>query len=50
MLLVGLAFFIDWLCMTVFSATVDHAALITAIIFILLGLVVTERPEWFKKP
>lgn len=43
MLLVGLAFLVDWLLIQVFTLTVDKAALVTALIFIVLGVLV-ERP------
>lgn len=35
---VGVAFLVDWLLIQVFSQTVDKAALITAIVFLILGL------------
>lgn len=37
-LLVGVAFFVFWLLMDVFNVATDKAALVTAIIFIIVGL------------
>lgn len=44
MVLTGLAFLVTWLEVQVFGLEVVKALLVTAIIFIVLGLVVGERP------
>lgn len=44
MLYVGLAFLVDWLLQEVFTLTDLKATLVTAIIFIVLGLLVGEFP------
>lgn len=44
MLYIGLAFLVDWLLQQVFTLTDIKATLITAIIFIALGLLVEGRP------
>jgi hypothetical protein len=48
MIIVGLAFFLCWFLIAVLLVTLPHALLITAIVFIGLGLVLGERP-WVKK-
>lgn len=44
MLYIGLAFLVDWLLQQVFTLTEIKAVLVTAIIFIVLGLLVGELP------
>ena len=44
MVLVGLAFLVDWLQVQVFNVDIVKSLLITAIIFILIGLLLGERP------
>lgn len=44
MILIGLAFLITWLQVQVFTLAIDKALLITALIYIILGLVLGERP------
>lgn len=51
MLYIGLAFLVDWLLQQVFTLTNLKAVLVTAIIFIVLGLLVGEVPvikNWNK--
>lgn len=43
MLIVGLAFLVDWLQVQVFGVELVKSLLITAIIFIILGLLVGDR-------
>lgn len=53
MVLVGLGFLVFWLFLTVVTTlTVVKAALITALIFIILGLIIGERPwtAWQNHP
>lgn len=47
MVLVGLAFLVDWLCLEVFNLTDVKSALITALLFIIVGFLVGERP-WVR--
>ena len=47
MIYVGIAFLLTWLMYVVFSVSLAHSILVTAIVFILLGLVLGERP-WTK--
>ncbi len=49
MVLVGLAFLVTWLEVVVFALGLDKAMLVTAILFILVGLVAGERP-WDRRP
>lgn len=49
MVLVGLAFLVDWLLQQVFALTELKAVLVTAIVFIVLGLLLGERP-FVKNP
>lgn len=44
MLIVGLAFLTDWLLLQVFNVELVKSILVTAIIFIVLGLLLGERP------
>lgn len=44
MIYVGLAFLITWLEVQVFNLDIVKSFLITAIIFIVLGLILGERP------
>lgn len=44
MLLVGLGFLVAWLLYAVFVVVLSHALLATAIIFIVLGIILGERP------
>jgi hypothetical protein len=48
MLLVGLAFFVFWLLVEIFAVTLVKAALVTAIVFIVLGILTEGLPS-FKK-
>lgn len=45
MLIVGLSWLVFWLLINVFSVALDKAALVTAIIFIVLGLVSEGVPN-----
>lgn len=47
MIVIGVAFLVDWLLMQVFSLNDLKAALVTAIIFIVAGVLLGERP-WEK--
>lgn len=49
MVLVGLSWLVFWLLVDVFSIEALKAALATAIIFIVLGLIWGERP-WIRRP
>jgi hypothetical protein len=44
-LLTGVAFFVCWLMVAVFNVAINKALLVTAIIFIILGLVV-DNGAW----
>lgn len=46
MLIVGLAFLVDWLLQDVFTVEAVKAALVTGIVFVLLGLLVEGMPNW----
>jgi uncharacterized membrane protein YjjB (DUF3815 family) len=48
MVVVGLGFLVYWLCVQVFGVSVDKAALITALLFIIVGILVGERP-WIRR-
>lgn len=48
MVIVGVSWLLFWLLLEVFTVAVDKAALVTAIVFILLGIVLGERP-WERK-
>lgn len=48
MLLIGLAFLVDWLLVQVFALDSLKAVLVTAIIFILLGVLV-EGPDYYGR-
>lgn len=50
MLASGLSFLVFWLLFSVFTVTLAHAALATAIIFIVLGLVLGEYKPWINRP
>ena len=43
---IGVAFLLTWLLYVVFTITLSHALLVTAIVFIILGLFL-EKP-WVK--
>jgi hypothetical protein len=47
MFLIGVAFFVDWLLIKLFELPLDKATLVTAVIFLIAGLVVGERP-WVR--
>lgn len=49
MVLTGLAFLVVWLLVQVFAVELLHAILATAIIYIVLGLILGERP-FVNKP
>jgi hypothetical protein len=49
MLFIGLAFLVDWILQQVFTVVEIKAVLVTAIIFIVLGLLVGDGPS-FKAP
>lgn len=44
MVLTGLAFLVTWLEVQVFNLDIVKSLLVTAIIFIVLGLIMGERP------
>lgn len=44
----GLAFFVYWLLISVFSVVTDKAALITALVFLIAGLLVEGYPHLRK--
>lgn len=44
MLVVGVAFLVFWLLFDVFAVVMAHAALATAIIFIVIGVLAGEKP------
>jgi hypothetical protein len=48
MVIVGLAFLITWLFMILFAIEVSKAILVTAILFIVVGLLLGERP-WERR-
>jgi len=53
MLYIGLAFLVDWLLQQVFTLSNIKSVLVTAIVFIVLGLLVGEAPEvkgFHRKP
>lgn len=53
MLIVGLSWFVFWLLINVFTMAIDKAALVTALIFIILGVVLEGRPvidKYITKP
>lgn len=49
MLYIGLGFLLDWVLMTVFNLEVMKSALITAVVFIILGLLVEGIPNGWPK-
>lgn len=49
MVLVGIAFFLLWLLVEVFLVELVKAILVTAIVFIIAGILVGERP-WERRP
>lgn len=49
MVLIGLSFLVTWLQVQVFTVELVKALLVTALIFIILGLVLGERP-WNRQP
>lgn len=44
MILVGVSWLVAWLLFVVFNVTLEHTFLVTALVFIILGLLVGERP------
>lgn len=52
MVLVGLSWLVAWLLYGVFDVTLVHTLLVTALIFIILGILTGERPwsAWERKP
>lgn len=50
MLVVGISWLLFWLLINVFNVVVDKAALITAIIFILAGLLLEGYPHFLRRP
>lgn len=53
MFLVGLSWFVFWLLLDVFTVAINKAALVTAIIFLVLGVLVegadVQLPKVFRK-
>lgn len=49
MLIVGLSWLVYWLMVDVFSVETIKAALVTGLVFIILGLLVEGVPNW-KRP
>lgn len=49
MLIVGLSWLVYWLMVDVFSVEAIKAALVTGLVFIILGLLVEGVPNW-KRP
>jgi len=50
MVLIGISWLVFWLLVEVFTVTLMHAALATALIFIVLGLLVEGVPPWERRP
>lgn len=50
MLLIGVSWLLFWLLITVFLIEVVKAALVTAIVFIVLGLLLEGWPELKRRP
>jgi len=50
MVVVGLSWLVCWLLTAVFEVELIHSVLATAIIFIVLGLILGERPFFDKRP
>lgn len=48
MVIIGLSWFVAWLLNVVFAVSLDKTLLVTALIFVLLGLLVDGVPS-FKK-
>lgn len=48
MIIVGLAFLVSWLFVVLSLLSVDKSLLVTAIVFIVLGILLGERP-WERK-
>lgn len=46
MLIVGISWLVYWLMIDVFSVETIKAALVTGIVFVLLGLLVEGMPSW----
>lgn len=46
MLIVGLSWLVYWLMVDVFSVETIKAALVTGLVFIILGLLVEGVPNW----
>jgi hypothetical protein len=49
-LLIGISWLLAWLLLKVFNVAIDKAMLVTAIVFILLGLLYDRPWEGWKKP
>jgi len=49
MVLIGLSWLVSWLLVDVFNVELVKTILTTAIIFIVLGLILGERP-WERRP
>lgn len=49
MVLIGLSWLVTWLQVQVFGVDLVKALLITALIFIIVGVLVGERP-WERRP
>lgn len=44
MVVVGLSWLVAWLLYVVFNVSLVHSMLATAVVFVVLGLVIGERP------
>lgn len=49
MVVIGLSWLVAWLLNVVFAVSLDKTLLVTALLFIILGLLVGERP-WNRSP
>lgn len=49
MVVIGLSWLVAWLLNVVFAVSLDKTLLVTALLFIALGLLVGERP-WNRSP
>jgi hypothetical protein len=47
MIAVGVAFIFFWMLVVVFKVQPDNAALVTGVVFVLVGLLLGERP-WLR--
>jgi len=50
MLLIGLSWLVDWLLISVFNVELVKAALVTGLIFLVLGLLTEGVPNFHKRP